>query len=761
MYSNEIIKIRLNSLQNQINLLPKPQQFSLKLYSISESRFYVKHLLDKFSLIKRKNDSLTEKEAKELFYKQLKSDEYFFIQNEIKISKSNFLYWATHYAFIKSKLNANTEALMLFTPNIAQKIIHDVWSMSEELRHAVMMLYLKARQLGISTLNELAIAHRVQFYHHINSLVASSDPDKTKKMANMMKIAWENQPFWMLSNYVITASKEQWALFSEMDSSVTTQHGTAMSGVARGDTPDVFHLSELPDWSDPAEDVDAALLNAIHETPDTFGVLESTAKGMVGKGQWWYRKWKYAKKYFPLNKTRLRPVFLPYFIGTDLYPTQTWERQFFSKKIKSEYKPKPETIAHSIKAKQYVKESPLLKKYLGENWNLPIQQMYWWEFTRQEAEEENKLSKFLEEMPANDFEAFQLSGRGLLSPIFIEALRNRARPLATYDGAEAVFGIIGPGIPREFEPDLDEIDSTRPHIEVIANWASNLDPIKFRFIPLIHDPDKWERRFFVYEFPNTLKNEYATGVDCSEGLGDGDNSAIEIIRKGTVITQAEQVAEFCTAFMSATELLPFSLAIGTFYSFNNQDEVKQVCQVIELADGGRDLQHNLRKYGWSNFHRWSGSYDNFKRKTTTKIGWETNSWTRPMLISNCITAIKDGYFLVNSPHLINELQTLQKDSEDNQRIEAKGDDHDDRVFGAFISFFSLHDWEIYERNRGRLQGTFKSGERETEVFHTLNDSFEQVETKKVNYEDYFDNPIMNDILPTLEDEEMENITIVS
>lgn len=743
MYSPIIIKTRLDAVQSNIDKRDKTKQFTLREFSIAESRAYTKYLEDRTFL----NEKTKRKEIKDLTQVDLN-----FIENERLICQNNFPYWSTRYAYIKSKLVDETEALVLFQPNIPQRIILDIWAEAEEKFHAIMMLYLKARQLGISTLNELAIAHRVQFYSRINALIASSDPDKTKKMAGMMKLCWELQPFWLLPEYKISESKELWSIF-ENNSSVTCQHGTAMSGVARGETPDVFHGSEIPDWRNPYEDIDAALLNAVHENPSTFFVLESTAKGKTGQGEYWYEKWKYAVKWFPRNRTRLRPVFLPYFAGVNVWPTKTWCHTFLPKDIEK-WEPKETTKAHAIKCVEYVSASPLLRKYFGRDFQLPIQQQYWWEFTRQEYEENGQLHKFLEEACSTPEEAFQRSGRGVFTLEQIEWLRLHAKPLATYYGKSAVFGIIGDGISAEDEPLVNEIDLTRPYITIKVDWDWQSDPKIYRLVPLKHDPDLWNNRLFIYQFPSN-SDEVATGIDGAEGLeGDGDNSVIEVVKKMTMFSPAEQIAEFASCTLSTAQLLPFSLAIGTYYSSIVDNQVEQCRQVIETNfGGGAGLQHQLRLAGWANFHRWEGAYQSLKRRSTNAIGWETNSWTRVLLTTQVVKAIKDGAFRINSPHLIEELSNLQKDS-DNERIEAKGKEHDDRSFAGFFSFFSLHAWELYLMGKGdkRVRDMFSSYTehlpQEAGEVISLNDSIKAIE-KKQEVVGYSKEYIYNSELPTL------------
>jgi len=686
MYADSIIKSKLSAIQDLvISKRPKAQQFNLHFFSTEESQFYSSKLQERTFY----NDKNKIWEIKDLTQVDLN-----FIENEKIVCQNNFLYWATHYVFIRSEAEeSQTDIISLFKPWISQLIIHDMWSEAEERGFAIMMLYLKARQLGVSLFNELAIAHRVQFYSHINALIASSDPDKTKKMAGMMKLAWEKQPVWLLApqEYRISESKEVWATFIN-GSSVTCQHGTAMSGVARGETPNVFHGSELPDWRNPSEDVDASLLNAFHETPRSFFVLESTAKGKTGKGKYWYDKYKYAEKWYPRNKTRLRPTFLPWIVGVDIYPTATWARQHVQDM--ATWKPKEVTEDHAKRCREYVAETPLLRKYLGRNYEVPKAQLYWWETTRQEFEERGELYKFLEEMPATPEEAFQISGLTLFSVAQVEWLHNHTRPLADWHGGPAVFGIIGDGIPVEDEPLLREIDSTRPYITIKVDWDFDSEPKVYRFMPLKHDPDLWNSRLFIYEMPNSI-DLYATAIDGSEGLeGEGDNSVIQVIKKMSSINPAEQVAEFCTNSLSIAELLPFSLAIGTLYSQVSQNSINQCRQVIETAFGGFGLQHQLRLAGWREFHFWSGAYMDIKRKTPGKMGWETNRWTRPLLMTQCIKAIKDGAYRINSHRCIDELASMQR-GKDNDKIEAKGDDCDDRAVSSLFGFFSLHDWELY------------------------------------------------------------------
>lgn len=393
MYAPSIIQQKLSLIQSTIDKRPKSQQYSLKIYSISEVDFYNRHL---YSLVEGKYQPGNPKSWK--WIRPLKQDEINFIENERYICSNYFLYYATRYAFIQSTLTSESEIISRFNPNLAQKIIVDIWGESEANFWAIMMFHIKARQLGVTTLKELAIAHRNQFLSNLNSLVASNDPDKTRKMAAKMKFCWDMQPCWMIGEYKITNSKEQWATFPEQNNVIVAQHGTAKSGMARSDTPNIFHISEMSDFLDPEEDIEASLLNAVHEHPTTFGTLETTSKASNRKASKWVKdKWKFCIQNYHKGKSRIRPVFLPYFVGEDVWPTKTWCRQFLPKNPEK-YKFKPLTLEHIRNCQQYTQNTSYLRKHLGRNWKLSFQQAYWWEFTRDEAEQRDKLYKFYEEL---------------------------------------------------------------------------------------------------------------------------------------------------------------------------------------------------------------------------------------------------------------------------------------------------------------------------------------------------------------------------
>jgi hypothetical protein len=564
-------------------------------------------------------------------------------------------------------------------------MIVSIWGEMELAQNAILLLQLKARRLGVSTMWEIATAHRVQFYSNINAVVASSDPEKSAEMAKIMELAWDNMPWWLMPR--VTAQRAGTLIeFGFQNSAVSIQHGTQFSGIARGATPSVAHLSELPDFADPEDLIDASLLRAVIDSPSTFIGLESTA---AGRGNWLHKKWKFAVSNWP-QTSRLRPVFLPWFVGSDIYPTDTWLRQH----------PKPPnhqfesiTIRHAERATEYVRTNELLKKYLGEGWKMPERQMWFWEATRHEYEAQGAMGKFLAELTSDDVEAFQHDKH---NPFGVELITqyhaSTARITPRVYGFQAREDII----PTRMQPDRRDIDlNKKPIICKPLPGATPAAPELVRLVPL-----KWHGASAFYPLGKLLiwkdweqgGYTYCNGIDTGYGIGK-DRSVVETIRKGTIERNDEQCAEFCSPYVNANDLAPIAYVVGALYSAIEDGRLHQCHQAIEVQANGEITQLELRKMGWKKFHEWV-RYDRRKinPSKSERFGWATVPWSRALLMSNAIKYLRDGWVDVNSPWFVEEMQALVQDDYQ-QQMKAEYGEFDDRfmAFGIILAHFHLLD----------------------------------------------------------------------
>jgi hypothetical protein len=618
------------------------------------------------------------------------------IEGQRIVCKLDFLYWSSRYAWIKSTLGDTGENVQRFRPNVAQQADIMIWSEHEEKFWPILMLELKARQnAGKTTLWQIAIAHRIQFYKNVNALMGSSDPEKTRHAADdKLGRVLRSQPWWLLPEGIqYYQSGEIYCEIPLRDTTLTIQHGTQRSGVARGDTIDVFHLTEPAEYAHPEEIIDASLLNTIHENPMTLGCIEGTAKGDTG---WLNKKWEVAKKLWP-RISKLRPHFTPWWVGTDVWPTRTW---LLNHPVPDDWQPDELTQGHAAKAAVYAANDYILRRLLGDNWQMSREQQWFWEASRIEAEETDTLEKFLEERPGDDIECFQAVGYSIFSPQVLLRVTNTTRPLATYtstdiDGVKhagpAVFAIVGHEIPKSFDPAPSQIDRTRKPIRLVSNMMFNQPPIEFHLVPLKFEgftPQHEMNRLYVWEMSNA-RSDYGCGVDLGDGIGK-DRSAAEVLRKGTASKPAEQVAEFVSDQLNIIEFAPFAFAIGLFYSQVRRGPAafNQIMMAIETNRAGYATQDQLRKWGWSNIPDRRGARDQRVQRPGNRLGWVTTGWNRDEIIAKPAKYIKSGDLLINSPWLISEMKTLKR-GEDSARIEASKGHYDDRYFGMGICFINL------------------------------------------------------------------------
>lgn len=647
-----------------------PASFSLQRHSIAQVAQANAHL----------ESLMTEDEkGKHILTRPYTTDEVRWIRNERNMCRCDFVYWATRYGFI---INWEGE-LVRFNPNIAQRMALDLFAELEEMEIAILIQFLKARQLGVTTITELIILWKTIFYPRTNALVASSDPDKSSQMADKMVICFNNQPGWLVPE--VTAQRTGELIeFKKQNSAISIQHGTQMSGLARGATPTTFHLSEVCDYRNPEALIDAALLRAVHDSPRVFGVLESTA---AGRYNYWHNKWLFNIENWPTHTSRLCPGFLPWYVGTDIYPTDTWLK---AHPIPIGWEPENIVLAHAERAKNYVRtgQNKLVTKFLGANWEMPRKQMWFWWVTRKEYAALKKLGDFYAELCADDIEAFQANKKSVFDAEVLSEFRENARfPYGVY-GIQADQTEIPPSL----QANPRDIDPNTPPIDIHCKWAPTQPAHDYRLVPLLHrgsgvfDPNG---RILMYEPP---RPGFTYGIGTDTGYGQGqDRSVIQILRKGDAERNDAQVLEFASDAVNSFNLWPINLALGTLYSTSIGGQIRQAKQVIEMAANGENVHNELKKRGWRNFHRWV-RYDRKmmnQEASATREGWYTTSWSRPMVIDMLLDALNSGWLDINSPWFINEMGDLQLDYE-KQKIEAVAGAHDDRIMSMGIVLFSLH-----------------------------------------------------------------------
>jgi len=627
----------------------------------------------------------------------LRPEESRFIQNEQILCALDFRgYWLPNYARIIDWQKRPAR----FVPNVAQEIILDLWAESERAGEAIWMQQLKARRLGVSTLSELNVCHRFQFQPYANCVIASADPTKTIEMGGMIKYALDEQPWWLVPT-VTKVSRGIPIEFGDVHSTLAIQAGNQFTGVARGASPNIIHLSELCEWRDAESLIDGALLPAILDTPDVFGILESTGKGPG----WWKAKWEQTKRDWARKRSRLRPVFLPWYVGTDIYPTPADLRK---RPIPATWIPSDRTLNHAERARQYVLAEPLLFQHLAHgnrDWQLPREQLWWREIGYETAREEKKLNIFLAEYCADDIDAFQTNAVPVIDTEVLLAYQDRTRhPLGAYT-------IIGPDIPPQMVAPMRRWDTAQPPITLKTkdllprfDVAYQLQPVKFEGYPTFDEA----LILLVWEWPQHGQS-YGVGVDTSEGLGQ-DNAVLQVLREATPTRAPGQVAEWASNTVTAFQLWPIVMAVGCLYSVVHPMAGRRVQSrlAIEAFSNGASTQNELQKRGWSNFHPWK--YNDAKRPKAdakvNRIGIFTNAWFRSTMFDMLLTCLGEEAIDLPSPYLVGELTSLINNQ---GKIEAGEGAQDDRVMAIGFPLYSLHMNKPPQAQFGRRRVSYAPG----------------------------------------------------
>jgi hypothetical protein len=613
-----------------------------------------------------------------------------FIRNEIHMCACDADYFLTRYAYLKDEANTPRR----FQWRAGQRIFFRQLQWMEERDYSLEMQLLKARQQGMSTIVALCQSHRVVTGYGINAVSGSADGTKSEQMSTMLFFCIDMLPWWLKPTEV--QRKVGKFLSFGNSCSLTIQSGNQMTGIARGTTPTCIHLSEIADYPDPETLIEASLFRAVHPNPKVFMMLESTGNSNVG---WWADTWRFNKAHFHEGKARLYPLFIPWFVAVDLYPTPTWLRMH---PVPRDWRPLEDTQHHANKCTLYVRSTEALSRELGPTWSLPREQAWFWEVNFMEHKAKRIEKLWLQEMPADDNEALQARNKTVFPYEVLTGIDSRRE--REYD----VYAVVGEGIEEKHYPVESDIDYTLPRTPL--QFTAKNKTYYWQLIPL--DPAgrkdesfQWNSKLLVFEEP-IPGADYSVAIDTAGG-GGGDRTVLSVNRVNPGSEPDVQVAELASDAISAAESYAFAMALCSYYGSVAIRLPLTACEQIRKPGDICQLQMKQMGYPISRMHHMI-RYDNKKvqKSKATKLGWYTSAVTRPLLLSVFIAAVENGWYKVNSKWLKEECEQLEARETDSgsTKMEHAQGKHDDRVFAAAISYFIAHDLEVMiERSKMRYE----------------------------------------------------------
>ena len=637
------------------------------------------------------------------FTRSLHPEEEEWVTNERMLCKIDHRYVLSSYAYIKNRTND----IVPFEANIAQGIALDVLAEMEEKGVELILQFLKARRLGVSTLFQLLIWARMMFTRNINAVIGASSPSDSEKLSSMFLLATQYTPYWLrplctyfgdsVGRYKQSGQAGYWELAFSTDERAAVNrldlvHGNQEQDIGRSFNPSCAHISECAKLINADRSIDGGLMRAMIPSPKNLACFEGTGEGDVG---WWPDKYIWNKKNYgkPGSGARMRPTFLPWFVGRDIYPTETDLITQGWYQIKDGWEPNEKTKAHAAAAERYAHANELLRKHLGPNWTMPIEQQFFFETSIKEYRENNRLHVWNQEMASDDRAALTSNFKSVYDPDLRMRYRDATIPPIEIPGGYAVFGLKGKCgaddiVPKRFQPIGQNHRSAS--MKVTADWTKKYAPFEFELYPLrFNGYDEFDEtgKILIWEWPKHGE-VYAFATDNGDGKGE-DRSVIQIIRKGGAERCDAQVAEFASDEISGVDLWPWALALGTLYSVKRDGRIQQPTCIPETnREGGQRLITDLELRGWKNFYEERVRNSTSRGVQSTRKGWHTSPQNRDDLILYGSSAIENEVIELNSPELVSEMDTFIRHP-DGKKGAAKGR-HDDRLMALFLAFHALY-----------------------------------------------------------------------
>ena len=411
----------------------------------------------------------------------------------IATSKQVEDYRSTSMGWQSSNLKiVNKQAkLISLDHNVAQlKVLNTTWL---QVKHnlPIMLLILKARQEGISTLIEACIFENINRQKNRHACVVSADDKSTTKVFRMCETFQQEIPS-HLKRHTDRTNAREIRYSAPWRSGILCQTSGAKI-LGRGGTTQDIHCTEVAFWKNAKTQL-LGLMQEVPEDPNTMVVLESTANGDSGAFHDEY--WTAVRRL--RNDPHDYAGYLPVFLSWQSFPEY---QSILPADWKGELRLNPDV-------RDYFRE----REAIGLSFS--PEQMYWAAIKIQNRCG-GDIELFKQEYPSTAKEAFQSSGRMVFSTTALDLMERSCKPpIATVefymDGREVryrnvnrrancwsiwrwpesnheyvEFGDVAEGIPADRTDDKSDLDRSvaavldRANFDVPATYYGRPDTIEF------------------------------------------------------------------------------------------------------------------------------------------------------------------------------------------------------------------------------------------------------------------------------------------
>lgn len=512
------------------------------------------------------------------------------LKEAIQVIKDDFHIYLERNLFIQDKRSGE---VVPFELNWAQKLLVERVITDIAMGVPVRYIILKARQMGLSTVIEALCYWWTTTHKNIKSVIIAHESEASSNLYDMFKRYFDNshqmfQPTRKYNNKkelvfdVSDEVKKQYKDEGKEHPGLGSSIKTLVAKEGKGRSATIqFFHGSEVAFWEAKADVVSSAVQAVPMYGGTFAFLESTANGVGG---YFYDEWQFAKK----GEGSFKPLFFAW------HEHDEYERDGDPGQLDEE-------------------EKELLvifqeKGYDPASWNRKI---IWRREKMKDFRSDPK--KFYQEYPKDDMEAFLSSGRPKFDTKMLVKMENYA--VAWGKEHPQIFGEI---IANPDEQSHDKYIFVQKEVEFQGQDPS---PLK------------------IFELPADKDERFVLAVDVSEGKlnvesnkKENDYSVITVLRVSDLKTAARWRGHIDPDLLGEE-----AFRIGTFYN--------TALIGVEINNHGLTTVQSLRNKFYRNLYMRESNEEHQFQERTALMGWRTDRKTKPKIINNLATAIREGDIL--------------------------------------------------------------------------------------------------------------------
>lgn len=338
-----------------------------------------------------------------------------FIESERLLCKADFAYYAERYHAIGID-TGTTDGDLTIGPvrhqESQQKCLKEMGKREAEvyaehakygLTEGIRIIAHKTRQVYFTAFFREVTLHRMLFWPGTRAFAGALNPDGVGELYKRDKLAIDNLPWWLKPDVYPDVKDSELGFKDPLSSRLLYQAENQKAGIAVGTQQDVSHLTEVPLWLFPEQNIGFSLKAALPKSRMTLHVQEGTS---AGKGGYWntvseaarhrrdgYESWTYIFIPWWLNRRKYRAI-----------PPPNW-------------KPDKHTLEHAE-----LVERTSAEWNEGVTYRPTIEQLVWWQTERAQYILNGSLAFFLASYPCSPEQSFVNFSQGALPVELVEEL---------------------------------------------------------------------------------------------------------------------------------------------------------------------------------------------------------------------------------------------------------------------------------------------------------------------------------------------------